>query len=86
MRFEIQQQTEQRFVVVDASGRQTRGRFHTKAAAQDWVDEQARKALLAIITPQTSMRGRARAFLLTSSDYAGENERRIQRLTEEFSL
>ena len=79
MRYQIQQRASRRFVVLDRSrGTWTRGRFHTRSQAKEWVDEEERRRLLVIIRGDSSgMPGRSRAYLITDRDYAGTNERRI---------
>lgn len=55
------------------------GKFHNVAQAIEWINLKLDK--LAKSSPsQTGMRGRARAYLLESSDYYGENEARIKRI------
>ena len=81
MQYEIRQQSERRFVIVDSAGQQTRGRFHTAAEAQGWIDAKRVSRVLALCFPDSQYGSRARAHLLTSRDYYSENERSIQRLS-----
>lgn len=70
-RFSPQQSSVVRFKVFDTlTGTYTRGTFHTQEAAEQWVKNHTRE-----FVPQTQMRGRATANLLTNTDYSGTNER-----------
>ncbi len=58
------------------NGKLTTGRFHTYGQAQEWIDAQLLKIARASM-PQTGMRGRSRAGLISCSNYSGQNEARI---------
>jgi hypothetical protein len=73
VRFSIQY-LDTKFRVMDGE-KMLKGRFHTEAQAQEWIDGELLR-LAKIGVPQTSMRGRATAHLLKSRDYAGDQERK----------
>lgn len=76
MRYEIQRQSERRFVVFDTQTQSlARGRFHTRAAAEEWVlAKTAERALAAVHGAPSGIPGRARAYLITNPDFYGTNE------------
>ena len=84
MRYEIRQRAERQYVVFhNRTQKFTRGRFHSAAAAQQWIDQQRLDAVLKLIRGEIDgqFRGRARAHLITDCDYYRTNERNILTVT-----
>lgn len=88
MPFDIRQTGDRQFRIFEVGTTEyaCKGRFHTREQAQECVDTQEAKALLATINPPSGVPSRARAYLITDPDYAGTHENLILRVARSLLI
>jgi hypothetical protein len=79
LRYAVVQKAPRLFVIWDIiDNTPFKGRFHTEAQANEWIDLQVKDFVLYLLWPDSDYGSRARAHLLRNHDYYGNNEQHIR--------